>query len=272
MKFNNIITEAIIDSADIPKTAKNILKYIFSEYAKDSNMGLDRSQFLNISIDLSQKFGITITDAIKSIELYEKYKDIFFNESIIKDFVPEIHHDNSETFMFAVTEYIYNKYNNQKIYESGRVSADLYFFTNPKDLLKDEMLSYVNAYISVDFSDVKEFFEISGSHVWTINLHTSYNVYEREKVGYDLIDNEEIASHADEEGDSYVDSEIISSGWIKSTYFNPPKYFVASEVEKFGERVVDVIRTIIRKHHHKLEGFGDWLQHGGYVFENHKKR
>lgn len=275
MKFNDIITEAIIDNADIPKTAKNILKYIFNEYANDHDMGVDRSKFLEYSIDLSKKFAISIVDAIKLIEFYEKYKDVFFRDDMVQDYIPEITHDNSEAFLYSVHEYLYEKYDNKDIYDSGRVSADCYFFENPFGSYESDMLGSITAGISVNFSDIDEFTKLGYGSSWIVQLHMGFDVFAKERVGYDIIDMEELISDVTQNDRTYknLDSgDVFSSGWIKSSYFNPPKYFTKEEVESFGERVIDTLKKIIRKHHHELEGFGDWLKHGGDVFENYKNK
>lgn len=272
MRFNNIITEAIIDSADIPKSTKNILKYINNEYANDWDMGIDRGNFIKISIDLSKKFAISISDAIKAIEFYDKYKDIFFREDMIQDFIPEITPDNREAFLYAVHEYLWKNYESKQIYDFGRITADLYFMETPINTYHDDMLGMINAAITVNFSDIPEYTELEFGSSWECQLHMNFSVFERDKVGYDIIDMEEIAAYTEKNSKKYINNEIVGTGWIKSDYFNPPKYFDKGEIEKFGDRVVEIIKKIIRKHHHDLEGFGDWLQHGGNVFENHKKR
>jgi hypothetical protein len=278
MKFNNIITETLIDSADLPKGIKNILKYIFNEYANDHDIGIDRANFTKMVIDLSKKFSISPTNAVKALELYEKYKDVFFREDVVQDFLPELTFDNSESFLYAVSDYLYKKYEGKEIYNSGRIAADFFLMENPENSYYEDMLGNVNASIHVNFSDLKEFTNLGYGDSWMLHLYMSFNVFRdgRTKVGYDIIDIEEIVGGVNDEYPKpykNIETEVIGSGNVKSAYFNTPKYFDDEEVAKFGDRVVEIMKKIIRKHHHDIEGFGEWLKHGGDdIFENYKKR
>ncbi len=198
---------------------------------------------------------------------------------MIQDFLPELNFDNSESFLYAVSDYLYKKYEGKEIYNSGRISADLFLMENPENSYHEEMLGNVNASIHVNFSDLKEFTDLHYGDAWFLHVYMSFNVFrgqQQNSVGYDIIDIEEIVSTVNDEYPKpykNIHKEIIGSGKVKSAYFNIPKYFDEQEVAKFGERVIEIMKKIIRKHHHDIEGFGEWLKHGGDdIFENYKKR
>jgi hypothetical protein len=274
MKFKNVITESLIEGSGLPKATKNILIYIFNNYAMDDNeMSIPYEKYEESVLDLSKKFSISIPESVKAFSIYDTYKDVLFREYPFENFEPKITYDNNVLFLYAVTKYIGDKYGNKPIYSNGSTTMDLGFFDDPENMRKEEQLGTVNGYVSIDFADNEIFMKETIETSLYLHIYLDFNAFDKEKVGYDIIDLEQHMSYIENEaGRRYKTNEVVGTGWIKSSHFKYPEYFTKESVERYGERVVYILKQVMNRHQHDLEGFGDWLQHGGSVFENYKKK
>lgn len=273
MKFKNVITESLIEGSGLPKATKNILLYIFNHYAMDDNeMSIPYEKYVDSVLDLSKKFSISISESVKAFSIYDTYKDVLFREYPFENFEPKITYDNNELFLYAVTKYIGDKYGNKPIYSNGITTMELGFFEDVDSLRIEENLGTVNGYVSIDFVDNEIFMKDTNESSLYLHIYLGFDAFDKEKVGYDIIDLEEHMSYIqNKHGKTYKDNEIVGTGWIKSEHFKYPDYFTKESVERYGERVVNILKQVMNRHQYDLEGFGDWLEHGGSVFENYKK-
>jgi hypothetical protein len=263
MKFNKVITEALIDDLGFSKGIKNVLKYINTSVAS-----INDDNYLDVYLHLKEKFSLDTQTVAMVMETYLKFGEYLFKDAKLMDenikMTPQLLHvfrDEILSRLHARAEEV--------IYNEGYISVKIDFWEG-LDFYRDEDSYSAQFAIKLDYSDFKDEFkekyDPEDGVVWC-TLWIGYDfLYSKGPGGYDFISNVE-GTFWDYLQVAVGNSEAIDGGRIKSSYMAPPEYFSESSINGYVEKILTMAKKIVLKNKPILDGFRDHLEHGGSLFE-----
>jgi hypothetical protein len=266
MKFNNIITEAMVDDLKIHKMYKSILKKMNEEDIQETE---ELSK-------LSKEVGAPLHIVFSLYQTYLKYKDILFSEQgieIVKEY-DVFAKENESITRRVLLEYIEKNYINKTIFNSDGITGIVEFW-EPIDTMVEEGMGpavYVSMPVNGEYVDSRgETF--SGSDVnfggsLTCNIIPWSTAKGEQRMGYDFM------THDEETFVDWQDTVIkngkydtVDSGYLKLSALPKPKNYSDEEIKKYVDRWIMIQQRIIKKSVPLLLSYKDYVEEGDTMFD-----
>ena len=67
-------------------------------------------------------------------------------------------------------------------------------------------------------------------------------------------------------------SDMVDTGYVKETFIKPLENYTEKELKRFADQWIAIMGRVIRRNVPLIEKYKDYVEHGGSMFENKKKR
>lgn len=266
MKFNNIITEAMVDDLKIHKLYKSILK----------KMNEENIQGGSALFNIVKEFGAPIHVVFSLYQTYLKYKDILFSEQgieIVKEY-DVFAKENEDITRRVLLEYISKNYENKTIYNSDGITGMVEFWEDVDTMVEERMSPsvYVSMPVNGEYtaSDGRTYsgrdVDFGGSLSCNIMPWTSRDG--KSTMGYDFI------THSEESFVDWQDNvvkngkwEVVDSGYLKLSALPKPKNYSDEEIKRYVDRWIMIQQRIIQKSVPLLLSYRDYVEEGDTMFD-----
>ena len=273
MKFNNILSEALIDDLKIRKIEKAVLRKF-----NDENVSSSEEVY-----EISKEYGMPLHVSMSLYYTYLKYKDFLFNEEGI-DIVKEydvFSKENNHITTRIILEYIEKNYVGKTIYNSDGISGLVEFWEGIDTMVKEGINPniYVTMPVNGEYissrgtthSSYESSFEGSiGCNItpWTTNEG-------EQKMGYDFISTgESEETFADWQQNVVKNGKYddIINGFLNMKTIGKPKNYSDDEIKRYCDRWVMIQQRIIKKATPILLSYKDYVEEGDSIFTESTKR
>jgi len=267
MKFNNILSEALIDDLKIRKVEKAVLRKF-----NDENVSSSEKVY-----DISKEYGMPLHVGMSLYYTYLKYKDFLFNEEGI-DIVKEydvFSKENEEITRRVLLEYVGKNYEGKTIYNSDGITGIVEFWEGI-DIMVEEGMSpavYVSMPVNGEYTD-SDGRTLSGREVDFVgSLSCSIMPWTsardgKIRMGYDFI------SHSEESFTDWQDNVVkngnydnVDSGFLKLSALPKPKNYSDEEIKRYVDRWIMIQQRIIQKSVPLLLSYKDYVEEGDTMFD-----
>ena len=271
MKFNNILSEALIDDLKIRKIEKAVLRKF-----NDENVSYSEEVY-----EISKEYGMPLHVGMSLYYTYLKYKDFLFNEEGI-DIVKEydvFSKENIDITNRIILEYIGKNYEGKTIYNSDGITGVVEFW-EPIDIMVEEGMSpavYVSMPVNGEYTD-SDGHTFSGNDVnfggsvscsvipWTTNDG-------KQRMGYDFIAfSEESFNDWQVNVKKNGNYEIVVTGFLSPSALPKPKNYSEDEIKRYCDRWIMIQQRIIHKASPILLSYKDYVEEGDSIFTESTKR
>jgi hypothetical protein len=271
MKFNNILSEALIDDLKIRKIERAVLRKF-----NDENVSYSEEVY-----DISKEYGMPLHVGMSLYYTYLKYKDFLFNEEGI-DIVKEydvFSKENIDITNRVILEYIGKNYVGKTIYNSDGITGVVEFW-EPIDIMVEEGMSpavYVSMPVNGEYTD-SDGHTFSGNDVnfggsvscsvipWTTNDG-------KQRMGYDFIAfSEESFNDWQVNVKKNGNYEIVVTGFLSPSALPKPKNYSEDEIKRYCDRWIMIQQRIIHKASPILLSYKDYVEEGDSIFTESTKR
>lgn len=271
MKFNNILSEALIDDLKIRKIEKVVLK----KY-NDENVSSSEEVY-----EISKEYGMPLHVGMSLYYTYLKYKDFLFSDQGI-DIVKEYDvysKENKKMTLRVLLEYINKNYVGKTIYNSDGITGIVEFWESV-DVMVDEGMNpavYVSMPVNGEYTD-SDGRTFSGHDVnfggsvncnimpWTTNDG-------KQRMGYDFISfSEETFADWQENVKKNGNYDIVTSGHLNINTIGKPKNYSEDEIKRYCDRWIMIQQRIIQKSAPLLLSYKDYVEEGDSFFTESTKR
>lgn len=271
MKFNNILSEALIDDLKIRKIEKAVLRKF-----NDENVSYSEEVY-----EISKEYGMPLHVGMSLYYTYLKYKDFLFNEEGI-DIVKEydvFSKENIDITNRVILEYIGKNYVGKTIYNSDGITGVVEFW-EPIDIMVEEGMSpavYVSMPVNGEYTD-SDGHTFSGNDVnfggsvscsvipWTTNDG-------KQRMGYDFIAfSEESFNDWQVNVKKNGNYEIVVTGFLSPSALPKPKNYSEDEIKRYCDRWIMIQQRIIHKASPILLSYKDYVEEGDSIFTESTKR
>ena len=271
MKFNNILSEALIDDLKIRKIERAVLRKF-----NDENVSSSEEVY-----DISKEYGMPLHVGMSLYYTYLKYKDFLFNEEGI-DIVKEydvFSKENIDITNRVILEYIGKNYVGKTIYNSDGITGVVEFWESV-DVMVDEGMSpsvYVSMPVNGEYTD-SDGRTFSGHDVnfggsvncnimpWTTNDG-------KQRMGYDFISfSEETFADWQENVKKNGNYDIVVTGYLNINTIGRPKNYSEDEIKRYCDRWIMIQQRIIQKSAPLLLSYKDYVEEGDSFFTESTKR
>lgn len=271
MKFNNVLSEAMIDDLKIRKVEKVVMK----KY-NDENVSSSEEAY-----EISKEYGMPLHVAMSLYYTYLKYKDFLFSDQGI-DIVKEydvFSKENEKMTLRVLLEYIEKNYVGKTIYNNDGITGLVEFWDSVDTMIDEDMTPsvYVTMPVNGTYTDSNGR-TFSGNDVnfgGSVNcgvIPLSY-IYDDQKMGYDFI------SLSDETFNDWQTNvkkngnwEIVVTGYLSSIALPKPKNYSEDEIKRYCDRWVMIQQRIIHKAAPILLSYKDYVEEGDSIFTESTKR
>jgi hypothetical protein len=266
MKFNNIITEAMVDDLKIHKMYKSILKKMNEEDIQEAE---ELSK-------LSKEVGAPLHIVFSLYQTYLKYKDILFSEQGI-EIVQEYDvfaKENESITRRVLLEYIEKNFKDEIIYNSDGITGMVEFWEDINTMVEEGMGPSVYVHMRVNGEYTTSRGEtISGDYVnffgsLTCNIMPWSTAKGDQRMGYDFI------THSEETFVDWQDTVIkngkydtVDSGYLKLSALPKPKNYSDEEIKRYVDRWIMIQQRIIKKSVPLLLSYKDYVEEGDTMFD-----
>ena len=267
MKFNNIITEAMVDDLKIHKLYKSILK----------KMNEENIQGGSALFNLAKEFGAPLHVVFSLYQTYLKYKDILFSEQgieIVKEY-DVFAKENEEITRRVILEYIGKNYEGKTIYNSDGITGIVEFW-EAIDIMVEEGMSpavYITMPVNGEYTD-SDGRTLSGREV-DFGGSLSCNIMPwtsgrdgKTRMGYDFI------SLSEESFTDWQDNVVkngkydnVDNGFLKLSALPKPKNYSDEEIKRYVDRWIMIQQRIIQKSVPLLLSYKDYVEEGDTMFD-----
>ena len=273
MKFNNVLSEAMIDDLKIRKVEKVVLK----KY-NDENVSSSEKVY-----DISKEYGMPLHVGMSLYYTYLKYKDFLFNEEGI-DIVKEydvFSKENIDITNRIILEYIGKNYVGKTIYNSDGITGVVEFWEPIDFMVKEGMNPAVYVHMPVNGEyissrgetyspDDSSFHGSIGCNItpWTSNEG-------EQKMGYDFIsigDSEETFADWQENVAKNGKYDTVLNGYLNIKTIGKPKNYSDDEIKRYCDRWIMIQQRIIHKASPILLSYKDYVEEGDSIFTESTKR
>ena len=274
MKFNNILSEALIDDLKIRKIEKAVLRKF-----NDENVSSSEEVY-----DISKEYGMPLHVSMSLYYTYLKYKDFLFNEEGI-DIVKEYDVFSKENIKITskiILEYIDKNYLGKTIYNSDGITGLVEFWEPIDVMVKEGINPNIHVTMPVNGEYISSGGKTYSSYESTFNGSLGCNITPwttnegEQKMGYDFISNwESEETFADwqqnvvKNGKRY---DEIMSGWLNMKTIGKPKNYSDDEIKRYCDRWVMIQQRIIKKATPILLSYKDYVEEGDSIFTESTKR
>ena len=267
MKFNNIITEAMVDDLKIHKLYKSILK----------KMNEENIQGGSALFNLAKDFGAPLHVVFSLYQTYLKYKDILFSEQgieIVKEY-DVFAKENEEITRRVLLEYVGKNYEGKTIYNSDGITGIVEFWEGIDTMVEEGMSPavYVSMPVNGEYTDSDgrilsgREVDFGGSLSCSIMPWTSARDG-KIRMGYDFI------SHSEESFTDWQDNVVkngnydnVDSGFLKLSALPKPKNYSDEEIKRYVDRWIMIQQRIIQKSVPLLLSYKDYVEEGDTMFD-----
>lgn len=273
MKFNNILSEALIDDLKIRKIEKAVLRKF-----NDENVSSSEEVY-----EISKEYGMPLHVSMSLYYTYLKYKDFLFNEEGI-DIVKEydvFSKENNHITTRIILEYIEKNYVGKTIYNSDGITGLVEFWEGIDTMVKEGINPNIHVTMPVNgeyissrgttHSSYESSFEGSiGCNItpWTTNEG-------EQKMGYDFISTgESEETFADWQQNVVKNGKYddIINGFLNMKTIGKPKNYSDDEIKRYCDRWVMIQQRIIKKATPILLSYKDYVEEGDSIFTESTKR
>jgi hypothetical protein len=271
MKFNNILSEALIDDLKIRKIEKVVLRKFNDEDVSSSE----------VVYEISKEYGMPLHVGMSLYYTYLKYKDFLFNEEGI-DIVKEydvFSKENIDITNRIILEYIEKNYVGKTIYNSDGISGLVEFWESIDVMIEEGMnpAIYVSMPVNGEYTDSRgetyspdasSFHGSIGCNItpWTTNEG-------EQKMGYDfLVTSEETFADWQENVAKNGNYDILINGFLNMKTIGKPKNYSDAEIKRYCDRWVMIQQRIIKKGAPILLSYKDYVEEGDSIFTESTKR
>ncbi len=271
MKFNNILSEALIDDLKIRKVEKVVMK----KY-NDENVSSSEEVY-----EISKEYGMPLHVGMSLYYTYLKYKDFLFSDQGI-DIVKEydvFSKENEKMTRRVLLEYIEKNYAGKTIYNSDGITGVVEFWESV-DVMVDEGMSpsvYVTMPVNGEYTD-SDGRTFSGHDVnfggsVNCNIMPWSHKDGDQKMGYDFIAfSEESFNDWQENVKKNGNYDIVVTGYLSPSALPKPKNYSEDEIKRYCDRWVMIQQRIIHKASPILLSYKDYVEEGGSIFTESTKR
>ena len=267
MKFNNIITEAMVDDLKIHKMYKSILKKMNEEDIQEAE---ELSK-------LSKEVGAPLHIVFSLYQTYLKYKDILFSEQgieIVKEY-DVFAKENEKITRRVLLEYIEKNYINKTIFNSDGITGLVEFWEDVDTMVEEGMgpAVYVSMPVNGEYTDSRDGATFSGDDVnfggsLTCNIIPWSTAKGDQRMGYDFI------THSEETFVDWQDNVVkngnydtVDTGYIKLSALPKPKNYSDEEIKRYVDRWIMIQQRIIKKSVPLLLSYKDYVEEGDTMFD-----
>jgi len=271
MKFNNILSEALIDDLKIRKIEKAVLRKF-----NDDNVSSSEEVY-----EISKEYGMPLHVGMSLYYTYLKYKDFLFNEvgiEIVKEY-DVFSKENIDITNRIILEYIGKNYEGKTIYNSDRITGVVEFW-EPIDFMVEEGMSpavYVSMPVNGTYTD-SDGRTFSGRDVnfggsLTCNIMPWTTNDGKQRMGYDFMSHsEEIFADWQENVVKNGKYDIVVTGFLSSSALPKPKNYSDDEIKRYCDRWIMIQQRIIHKASPILLSYKDYVEEGDSIFTESTKR
>lgn len=273
MKFNNILSEALIDDLKIRKIEKVVLRKFNDEDVSSSE----------VVYEISKEYGMPLHVGMSLYYTYLKYKDFLFSEEGI-DIVKEydvFSKENIDITNRIILEYIEKNYVGKTIYNSDGISGLVELWESIDFMVEEGMnpAIYVRMPVNGEYissrgetysPDDSSFDGSIGCNItpWTTNEG-------EQKMGYDFISigqSEETFADWQQNVVKNGNYDDVLSGHLNMKTIGKPKNYSDAEIKRYCERWVMIQQRIIKKAAPILLSYKDYVEEGDSIFTESTKR
>jgi hypothetical protein len=279
MKFKGILTESLIDSLQLPKIQKALLKAIHKSDLHD----MPQEERGWKMLEIAKKVAVPVDDVTKAWMTYEKYKDILFGDEGIafsEDYDP-YSAELLSTTRGVICKYIEDHHENKDVFPGG-YEGITGFFENMESLewmIKEEMTPSLYVRLPVDgtYEYTKRWGDQKGEKVTTeeVDIYATVwlGILPRDgKYGYDFISQSEESFGDWMENHSGRKSwDVIDTGNVKASFLKPLRNYSEAEVKRFCDQWVEVCKRIVKKNAPFMFKFKEFVEHGDTMFEGYNR-
>lgn len=271
MKFNNILSEALIDDLKIRKIEKAVLK----KY-NDENISSSGEVY-----EISKEYGMPLHVAMSLYYTYLKYKDFLFSDQGI-DIVKEydvFSKENEKMTLRVLLEYINKNYVGKTIYNSDGITGIVEFWEDVDVMVEEEMNPsvYVTMPVNGTYTDSNgrtfsgDVVNFGGSVNCSV-IPWSHSDGDK-KMGYDFISlSEETFNDWQSNVKKNGNWEFVTGGYININTIGSPKNYSEDEIKRYCDRWVMIQQRIIQKASPLLLSYKDYVEEGDSIFTESTKR
>ena len=271
MKFNNILSEALIDDLKIRKIERAVLRKF-----NDENVSSSEEVY-----EISKEYGMPLHVGMSLYYTYLKYKDFLFSDQDI-DIVKEYDvysKENKKMTLRVLLEYINKNYVGKTIYNSDGITGIVEFWESV-DVMVDEGMSpsvYVSMPVNGEYTD-SDGRTFSGHDV---NFGGSVNCNimpwatndGKQRMGYDFISfSEETFADWQENVKKNGNYDIVVTGYLNINTIGRPKNYSEDEIKRYCDRWIMIQQRIIQKSAPLLLSYKDYVEEGDSFFTESTKR
>jgi len=266
MKFNNIITEAMVDDLKIHKMYKSILKKMNEE-------GIKEAEELS---KLSKELGAPLHIVFSLYQTYLKYKDILFSDQgieIVKEY-DVFAKENESITRRVLLEYLEKNYRNEIIFNSDGITGIVEFWEDIDTMVVEGMgpAVYVSMLVNGEYTD-SDGRTYSGHDVnfggsLSCNIMPWSTVKGEQRMGYDFI------THSEESFVDWQDNVVkngkydnVDNGFLKLSALPKPKNYSDEEIKRYVDRWIMIQQRIIKKSVPLLLSYKDYVEEGDTMFD-----
>jgi len=273
MKFNNILSEALIDDLKIRKVEKAVLRKF-----NDDNVSSSEEVY-----DISKEYGMPLHVGMSLYYTYLKYKDFLFNEEgieIVKEY-DVFSKENIDITNRIILEYIGKNYEGKTIYNSDGITGVVEFW-EPIDIMVEEGMNpavYVSMPVNGEYTSSrgKTYSSYDSSFHGSIGCNiTPWTTNEGEqKMGYDFIsigDSEETFADWQENVAKNGKYDTVLNGFLNIKTIGKPKNYSDDEIKRYCDRWIMIQQRIIKKATPILLSYKDYVEEGDSIFTESTKR
>lgn len=271
MKFNNILSEALIDDLKIRKIEKAVLK----KY-NDENISSSGEVY-----EISKEYGMPLHVAMSLYYTYLKYKDFLFSDQgieIVKEY-DVFSKENEKMTLRVLLEYINKNYVGKTIYNSDGITGIVEFWEDVDVMVDEEMNPsvYVTMPVNGTYTDSNgRTFSgddvIFGGSVNCSVIPWSHSDGDK-KMGYDFISlTEETFNDWQANVKKNGNWEIVTGGYLNINTIGRPKNYSEDEIKRYCDRWVMIQQRIIQKASPLLLSYKDYVEEGDSIFTESTKR
>jgi hypothetical protein len=267
MKFNNILSEALIDDLKIRKIEKAVLRKF-----NDENVSSSEKVY-----EISKEYGMPLHVGMSLYYTYLKYKDILFSEQgieIVKEY-DVFAKENESITRRVLLEYIEKNYINKTIFNSDGITGIVEFWEDVDTMVVEGMgpAVYVSMSVNGEYTDSRDGVTYSGHDVTfggslTCNIMPWSTAKGEQRMGYDFI------THSEEGFVDWQDTVIkngkydtVDSGFLKLSALPKPKNYSDEEIKRYVDRWIMIQQRIIKKSVPLLLSYKDYVEEGDTMFD-----
>jgi len=271
MKFNNVLSEAMIDDLKIRKVEKVVMK----KY-NDENVSSSEEVY-----GISKEYGMPLHVGMSLYYTYLKYKDFLFSDQGI-DIVKEydvFSKENEKMTRRVLLEYFEKNYVGKTIYNNDGITGVVEFWESVNMMVDEGMgpAAYVSMPVNGEYTDSDgrtfsgNYVNFGGSVSCDIIPWTTKDG--KQRMGYDFITfNEESFNDWQQNVKKNGNYDVVVTGYLSSSALPKPKNYSEDEIKRYCDRWVMIQQRIIHKASPILLSYKDYVEEGDSIFTESTKR